>query len=173
MPLVERPQPTVLLTQRAAQLRNHAGQVSFPGGRIEPADEGATPAALREAHEEIGLEQQLVSVVGFLPDHVVITRLSGHPGRRFRAPRLRAAHRLRGGGGHLRGAAGLRLRSGQPPMRMRRSGFTGEEVGFCDIPYGERNIWGATAGMLLTLYQLCIAEDPDERRRRRLTRCSS
>jgi len=41
-------------------------------------------------------------------------------------------------------------------LRMRRSGFTGEEVEFCDIPYGERNIWGATAGMLLTLYRLCV-----------------
>jgi hypothetical protein len=46
-------------------------------------------------------------------------------------------------------------------MRMRRSGFTGEEVEFCDIPYGARNIWGATAGMLLTLYRLCIAADAD------------
>ena len=44
-------------------------------------------------------------------------------------------------------------------MRLRRSGFTGEEVEFCDIPYGERNIWGATAGMLLTLYRLCAGEN--------------
>ena len=75
----------MLLTQRATQLRNHAGQISFPGGRIEPADEGATRAALREAHEEIGLEPQFVSVVGYLPDHVVMTRLSGHAGGGLRA----------------------------------------------------------------------------------------
>ena len=62
--------PSILLTSRAAGLRHHAGQVSFPGGRIDPADRDPAGAALREAEEEIGLDRALVRVVGALPaDH--------------------------------------------------------------------------------------------------------
>src|SRR5215469_3962268 len=74
VPLVEREEGlTVLLTQRASQLKNHAGQISFPGGRIEPDDASEGAAALREAHEEIGLEPHFVSVVGYLSDHILLS----------------------------------------------------------------------------------------------------
>ena len=74
VPLVERePGLTVLLTQRAATLKDHAGQISFPGGRIEPDDADAWRAALREAHEEIGLAENFVEFAGYLPDHWVGT----------------------------------------------------------------------------------------------------
>src|SRR6202521_2129661 len=74
VPLVEREGGmTVLLTQRAATLKDHAGQISFPGGRIEPGDADAWHAALREAQEEIGLAPSLVEFGGYLPDHWVIT----------------------------------------------------------------------------------------------------
>jgi len=74
IPLIERePDPTVLLTQRATQLRNHAGQISFPGGRIEASDAGPAAAALREAREEIGLDERFVSIAGYLPDHVLLS----------------------------------------------------------------------------------------------------
>src|ERR1700688_4305781 len=74
VPLVEREGGmTVLLTQRAATLKDHAGQISFPGGRIEPGDADAWHAALREAQEEIGLAPSLVEFAGYLPDHVVIS----------------------------------------------------------------------------------------------------
>ncbi len=85
VPLVERPALTVLLTQRATQLRDHAGQIAFPGGRIEGSDGSPQAAALREAHEEIGLESELH------PDHRLPARprgddrLSRDPGGRLRA----------------------------------------------------------------------------------------
>lgn len=61
--------PTVLLTQRTAHLRDHAGQVSFPGGRVEPEDPSAVHTALRETEEEIGLDRAHVEVLGFLPEY--------------------------------------------------------------------------------------------------------
>ena len=64
---------TVLLTERAADLKNHAGQISFPGGRIEAIDDGPVAAALRETHEEIGLEARYIDVFGYLPDHLIIS----------------------------------------------------------------------------------------------------
>src|ERR1700733_3546518 len=64
---------TVLRTQRSETLKDHAGQISFPGGRIEPEDKDAWHAALREAHEEIGLLPDFVEFAGYLPDHHVIT----------------------------------------------------------------------------------------------------
>ena len=74
VPLVERPEGlTVLLTQRASHLKNHPGQISFPGGSIEPHDAGPWEAALRETREEIGLEPGFASLAGFLHDHMVLT----------------------------------------------------------------------------------------------------
>ena len=72
VPLVDHPGGlTVLLTQRAEALRRHGGQISFPGGRIEAGDAGPLAAALRETHEEIGLEPARVHPLGYLPDHVI------------------------------------------------------------------------------------------------------
>src|SRR5215211_3526751 len=66
VPIVEREEPTVLLTQRATHLPDHAGQISFPGGKIESDDESPLAAALREAEEEIGLERRFVDPIGYL-----------------------------------------------------------------------------------------------------------
>ena len=74
IPLIDRQNGLhVLLTQRAANLRDHAGQVSFPGGRIEPTDQDAWHAALRETQEEIGLAPETIEFGGYLPDHIVGT----------------------------------------------------------------------------------------------------
>ena len=132
------------------------GRSVFRAGASRPDDADPKAAALREAQEEIGLDPDFVSVIGYLPDHVVDDRLSRDAG-----------------GGLVRPGFELLLDSEEVEdtfevpldfifdpanhrLRLRRSGFTGEEVQFCDIPYGERNIWGATAGMLLTLYRLCV-----------------
>jgi 8-oxo-dGTP pyrophosphatase MutT (NUDIX family) len=156
VPLVERPALTVLLTQRATQLRNHAGQIAFPGGRIEADDVSPKAAALREAHEEIGLEARFIQVIGYLPDHVVMTGFRVTPVVAFVSP----GFELKLDSREVEDAFEVPLDYAFDPsnhrLRLRRSGFTGEEVPFSDIPFGERNIWGATAGMLLTLYRMCI-----------------
>jgi 8-oxo-dGTP pyrophosphatase MutT (NUDIX family) len=155
IPLVERADLTVLFTQRATQLRNHAGQISFPGGRIESGDRGPAAAALREAHEEIGLDERFVSVTGYLPDHVVITgfRITPvvafvQPGFELELSTQEVEDTFEVPLGYLFDPANHRLN--------RRADLAGEQVEFREIPFGERTIWGATAGMLHTLYRLCV-----------------
>ncbi len=70
VPIVLRDQPTVLLTERTAHLSTHSGQVAFPGGRADPEDANAAATALREAHEEVGLDAHFVEVLGTLPTYV-------------------------------------------------------------------------------------------------------
>jgi len=154
IPLVERPDVTVLFTQRATQLRNHAGQISFPGGRIEPSDHGPAAAARREAREEIGLDERFVSVIGYLPDHVVVTGFRITPVVAFVQPGFELAlaseeveDTFEVPLGYLFDPANHRVR--------RRPSVAGDLVEFREIPFGERSIWGATAGMLHTLYRLC------------------
>jgi 8-oxo-dGTP pyrophosphatase MutT (NUDIX family) len=156
IPLVERAELTVLFTRRATQLRNHAGQISFPGGRIEPSDRSPSAAALREAREEIGLDERFVSVIGYLPDHVLISgfRITPvvacvRPGFELLLASQEVAATFEVPLSHLFDPANHHV-------GRRRSAVSGEEVEFREIPYGEYNIWGATAGMLLTLYRLCV-----------------
>jgi len=159
VPLVEREELTVLLTQRATALRNHAGQISFPGGRIEPEDAGPREAALREAHEEIGLEERFVDIAGYLPDHVVMTGFRVTPVVGFVRPGFELVIDSVEVEDTFEVPVSYIFDPANHRLRMRRSGFTGEEVEFRDIPYGERDIWGATAGMLLTLYRMCVGEE--------------
>jgi 8-oxo-dGTP pyrophosphatase MutT (NUDIX family) len=140
---------TVLLTQRAATLKDHAGQISFPGGRIEPKDEDAWHAALRETQEEIGLKPDFVEFAGYLPDHLVITGFRVTPVVGFIDP----AYELRIAKAEVHDAFEVPLdfildAANHKPRRRTVGGLT---IEVHDIPYGDRNIWGATAGMLMTL----------------------
>jgi 8-oxo-dGTP pyrophosphatase MutT (NUDIX family) len=153
VPLVEHATGmTVLLTQRAETLKDHAGQISFPGGRIEPEDKDAWHAALRETYEEIGLMPNFVEFAGYLPDHHVITGFRVTPVVGFVNPdyQLRIAkaevHDV------FEVPLGFILDSANHKSRQRKLGDLTFEVH--DIPYGERNIWGATAGMLMTLRRM-------------------
>jgi len=69
----------VLLTRRTDQLRDHPGQISFPGGRLESRDDGPLAAAVREAREEVGIDREFIDVVGYLPPHAVITGFAVSP----------------------------------------------------------------------------------------------
>ena len=156
MPLVERRELTVLFTQRATRLRNHAGQISFPGGRIESADGGPVAAALREAREEIGLAERFVSVIGYLPDHLVNTGFRVTPVVAFVQPDFELLLDAQEVQDTFEVPLGYLFDPANHHRHRRRATGSDEEVEFFDIPFGGRNIWGATAGMLLTLYRLCV-----------------
>jgi len=153
VPLVERDTGlTVLLTQRAATLKDHAGQISFPGGRIEPEDQDAWHAALREAYEEIGLLPDFVEFAGYLPDHWVITGFLVTPVVGFVNPQ----YQLRIAREEVHDVFEVPLdfildAANHKPRRRQLGELT---IDVHDIPYGDRNIWGATAGMLMTLRRM-------------------
>jgi 8-oxo-dGTP pyrophosphatase MutT (NUDIX family) len=159
IPLVERSELSVLFTQRATGLRNHAGQVSFPGGRIEPQDGSPRAAALREAHEEIGLEERFVSVVGYLPDHLVVTGFRITPVVAFVQPGFELALDAQEVHDSFEVPLDYLFDPANHQLQRRHSLVAGEEVEVRAIQYGERTIWGATAGMLMTLYRVCVADE--------------
>jgi 8-oxo-dGTP pyrophosphatase MutT (NUDIX family) len=150
VPLVERPEGlTVLLTRRAAHLKSHPGQISFPGGRVETFDAGPWEAALREAREEIGLAADRASLAGYLRDHVVLTGFLITPAVAFVRPDFELALDL----SEVDDAFEVPLEFLLDPANRveRRRIYAGHAFTTYDIPYGERHIWGATAAMLLNL----------------------
>lgn len=143
---------SILLTERAADLRHHAGQISFPGGRIEATDRDALAAALREANEEIGLAAARAHVVGYLPDHLIVSGFRVTPVVAFVRPPLELTLDTM----EVSAAFEVPLRFVLDPAnhKARRRKLGEGEIEVYDIPFGERNIWGATAGMLLTLQRV-------------------
>ena len=150
VPIVDREDELgVLLTLRALDLKHHAGQISFPGGRLEPGDPDATAAALRETEEEIGLARGFVDVLGRLPDHAVITGYRVTPVVGFVRPGFTLVLDPTEVVGTFEAPLRHLLDPATHARRKRR--IAGEEIETIDLPWGSFNIWGATAGMLLTL----------------------
>lgn len=153
VPLVEREAGlSVLLTRRAAQLSHHPGQISFPGGRLEAADIDPCAAALREAEEEIGLSRHWVSVAGYLPNHLIVSGYLVTPVVGFVQPRFELCLDQ----SEVEEAFEVPLAHFLDVRNHVRAvrDFQGEALEFIDLPYGPHHIWGATAGILLTLQRL-------------------
>ena len=157
VPLVEREEGyTVLLTERAADLSKHAGQISFPGGRIEDDDETPKHAALREAEEEIGLTTDFVDIVGSLDIYEVRTGFEVFPvvglvqtGFDLRLDRNEVADVFEVPLSFVLDPANHERRSREFYGRLRH---------FYVLPFEDRYIWGATAGMLINLYEVLTGE---------------
>ena len=151
---LEREDPGILLTVRAAHLRQHAGQISFPGGRIEAGDADPAAAALREAHEEIGLAPQGVTVIGQLPDQIVLTGFRITPV----VARIDAPFAPRLDPSEVQELFELPLSQllDTRNHQVYRRSIGGTELDMRDIRYGHHRIWGATAGILLTLREYAL-----------------
>lgn len=150
-PIVLHDVPTVLLTQRTAHLRDHPGQISFPGGRVEPEDPSPIHTALREAQEEIGLPAEQVEVVGYLPEYRTGTGFRVIPVVAFvRPPVLAVPDPF-----EVAEVFEVPLTFLLDPLNHQRQSmhYRGRQREFYAMPYGERFIWGATAGMIRSLYE--------------------
>jgi len=155
VPVMQRPDGlSVLLTQRAAHLKHHAGQVSFPGGRMEARDVDVRAAALRETQEEVGIEPQLVDVIGYLRSMPTITGFAVTPvvglirdevdlivdrtevDYAFEVP--------------------LEFLLDEGNDRLCEREYEGRQFRLVEFHYGGERIWGATAYMLLAFRKFLL-----------------
>jgi 8-oxo-dGTP pyrophosphatase MutT (NUDIX family) len=157
VPLVDRPEGLgVLLTERASQLSKHAAQISFPGGRLDESDPDVASAALREAQEEIGLDPGRVRVFGYLPDHLVISGYRVTPVLSLVTPPFSLEPNPAEVAQVFEVPAAHFFDRANHQARMRRVGD--EDMLLFDFPWQGMSIWGATAGMLLTLVRMVDEE---------------
>lgn len=150
--LVERRDgPQVLLTRRTEALRHHAGQIAFPGGRIEPDDASPVAAALREAQEEVGLSESLSSPLGYLDPFVTITGFHVFPV----VASVRGAFVPAPDPSEVAEAFEVPLAFLLDPANVQAHDvdFQGRRRRVLEFRYGGRRIWGATAAMLVNFRQ--------------------
>ena len=153
VPIVDREDAlSVLLTRRASHLRNHAGQISFPGGRIESSDAGPIGAALREAEEEIGLTREHVSFAGYLDPQLVVSGYWVTPVVGFVRPGFALTLDPKEVASTFEVPLAHVLDSANHLPRARTLGTI--TVPSYEIPFGPYVIWGATARMLVELYRV-------------------
>ncbi len=158
VPLVRREAGlTILLTQRTDHLYDHAGQISFPGGRSEAHDASPAATALRETFEEIGLPHSRVEVLGSLPEYTTVTGYHVTPVVGLVSPPLA----LSLDAFEVADAFEVPLAFFLDPVNHQRNTlqYQGRTRHYYAMPYENRYIWGATAGMLMNLYAFLTAQD--------------
>ena len=159
VPLIHRADSVnVLLTQRTAYLYDHPSQISFPGGRVEGGDENRIETALREAQEEIGLARDRVEIIGMLPDYEIPSGFRISPVVGWIEPPFE----LKLDPFEVTEAFEAPLSFFLDPANHQRRTyhFNGRHRDYLAMPYEGRYIWGATAGMLYSLYRQ-LADDPN------------
>lgn len=151
VPVIARDEPMVLLTQRTAHLKDHAGQISFPGGKIDPADVSPMAAALREADEEIGLAADAIEPIGYLDLYLTTFGFRIVP----LVARVAPDFALTLNRNEVDDAFEVPLSFLMSPENHQRHSrdWNGLTRHFYAMPFGERYIWGATAGILRNLYE--------------------
>src|SRR5665213_2298552 len=149
--VVDHAEPTVILTQRSAHLNDHAGQISFPGGKIDPTDASPLDAALREAWEEIGLAREFIDPIGYLDLYGTSFGFRILP----TVARIRPGFNLRINEAEVVDAFEVPLAFLMDPAnhQMHSKEFRGIERSYYAMPFADRYIWGATAGILRVLYE--------------------
>jgi len=154
VPIVARREPQVLLTQRTPELKSHSGQIAFPGGRIEPG-EGPLVAALREAHEEVGLDAKYVEPIGYLDLYLTFSGFRILP----LVAHVDPDYAMKVNPSEVADAFEVPLDFLMTPgnhQRLSRD-WNGIERHYYAMPFQERYIWGVTAGILRNLYERIYA----------------
>ena len=151
IPVVDHQEPTVLLTQRSPNLSEHAGQIAFPGGKIDATDASPCDAALREAWEEVGLDGSFIDPIGYLDVYgtgfgfrILPTVARVKPGFKLTINHSEVVDAFEVPLSFLMNPANHQIHSKE---------FRGMERSYYAMPYAERYIWGATAGILRVLYE--------------------
>ncbi len=157
LPIVDHPEhaPGVLLTRRASHLAHHPGQISFPGGRMEPGEVDPSETALREAHEEVSLPTDRVEVLGHLDDYVTVTGFRVSPVVGVITPPVALVPDPTEVDAIFEVPLAFLMDPSNHRHAVREVGGT-RRPHFA-IPYGDHYIWGATAGILMNLYEVLRA----------------
>jgi 8-oxo-dGTP pyrophosphatase MutT (NUDIX family) len=149
VPVVDRPEPTVILTERPKTMRKHPGQISFPGGRIDPGDDGPIAAALREAEEEIALPRSAVDVIGVADRYRTITGFEVTPVLGVVPPDLPLTAQPGEVADWFEAPLAFLLDPGRQVIRTVE--WQGQARTYYEIDWQGRRIWGATAAMIVNL----------------------
>jgi 8-oxo-dGTP pyrophosphatase MutT (NUDIX family) len=155
IPVVRHAEPTVLLTQRSSALRNHAGQIAFPGGKVDRVDGSPLVTALRETEEEIGLPRERVRPLGYLDPYLAGSGFRIVPVVGLVEPGFTLAINPAEVDDAFEVPLSFLMNPGNHQLHSKE--FRGAQRSYYAMPFAERYIWGATAGMLRNFYRFLSA----------------